>query len=151
MTPSGSTPGPNSRKNPDFALDACYIVTHYSGMESTGGPTEPMRTWIAQLRKGLVELCVMAALQDGEAYGYEILQRLGDAGNLAVTESTVYPILVRLAKDDLVEVRVAPSPAGPPRRYYRLTGAGRARLADMRRYWHTLVESVNELVSGGSP
>ena len=120
-------------------------------MESTGGPTEPMRTWIAQLRKGLVELCVMAALEDGEAYGYEILQRLGDAGNLAVTESTVYPILVRLAKDDLVEVRVAPSPSGPPRRYYRLTDAGRGRLADMRRYWHTLVESVNELVSGGSP
>jgi PadR family transcriptional regulator PadR len=117
-------------------------------MEGSGGESEPMRTWVAQLRKGLVELCVMGALDDGEAYGYEILQRLGDAGNLAVTESTVYPILVRLARDDLVEVRTAPSPSGPPRRYYRLTRQGRRRLEEMRRYWRELVESVNDVISG---
>jgi PadR family transcriptional regulator PadR len=107
-----------------------------------------MRTWVSQLRKGLVELCVMGALKDGEAYGYQILQRLGAAEHLAVTESTVYPILVRLAKEELVEVRVAPSPAGPPRRYYRLTDKGRERLAEMRRYWEDLAAAVNALVSG---
>ena len=107
-----------------------------------------MRTWVAQLRKGLVELCVMGALDGGEAYGYELLQRLGRAGDLAVTESTVYPILVRLAKDGLVDVRTAPSPAGPARRYYRLTRQGRRRLDDMRRTWRELAQSVHEILAG---
>jgi len=107
-----------------------------------------MRTWVSQLRKGLVELCVMGALDNGEAYGYQILQRLGRAPNLAITESTVYPILARLAKERLLEVRTAPSPAGPPRRYYRLTAGGRRRLDEMRRYWADLSGAVDDLVSG---
>ena len=107
-----------------------------------------MRTWVSQLRKGVVELCVVGALADGEAYGYQILQRLRKAERLAITESTVYPILVRLAKEGLVEVRVAPSPAGPPRRYYRLTTSGRGRLEEMRRHWDELNVAVNDLLSG---
>ena len=110
-----------------------------------------MRTWVSQLRKGLVELCVLGALDDGEAYGYEILQRLARADNLAITESTVYPILVRLAKEGVLEVRVAPSPSGPPRRYYHLTDAGRARLGEMHRYWHDLTAAVDSLLSGEKP
>jgi len=110
-----------------------------------------MRTWVSQLRKGVVELCVVGALADGEAYGYQILQRLRKAERLAITESTVYPILVRLAKEGLVEVRVAPSPAGPPRRYYRLTTSGRGRLEEMRRHWDELNVAVNDLLSGAKP
>ena len=91
-----------------------------------------MREWIAQLRKGLVELCVLAALRRGEAYGYQILQQLGEQGGaLAIGESTVYPVLALLTADGLVRVRAAASPSGPPRRYYRLTAAGQARLAEM--------------------
>jgi len=110
-----------------------------------------MRTWVSQVRKGLVELCVLGALDGGEAYGYEILQRLAQAGNLAITESTVYPILARLAKEGVLAVRVAPSPSGPPRRYYHLTDAGRARLGEMRRYWCDLAAAVDGLLSGGKP
>ncbi len=110
-----------------------------------------MRTWVSQLRKGLVELCVLGALDGGEAYGYEILQRLGQAGHLAISESTVYPILVRLAKEGVLEVRVAPSPSGPPRRYYHLTDAGRARLGEMHRYWRDLTAAVDSLLSGEKP
>ena len=110
-----------------------------------------MRTWVSQLRKGVVELCVVGALADGEAYGYQILQRLRKAERLAITESTVYPILVRLAKEGLVEVRVAPSPAGPPRRYYRLTDPGRAHLEEMHRHWDELNVAVNDLLSGAKP
>jgi len=110
-----------------------------------------VRTWVSQLRKGVVELCVVGALADGEAYGYQILQRLRKAERLAITESTVYPILVRLAKEGLVEVRVAPSPAGPPRRYYRLTTSGRGRLEEMRRHWDELNVAVNDLLSGAKP
>ncbi|MDY7011388.1 MAG: PadR family transcriptional regulator [Planctomycetota bacterium] len=105
-----------------------------------------MRTWVSQLRKGLVELSVMAALRDGEAYGYQILQRLTVTEELATTESAVYPILARLARDGLVKVRAAPSPTGPPRRYYRLTPEGKARLKEMSLYWKGIIAAVNNLL-----
>ena len=108
-----------------------------------------MSAWVTQLRKGLVELCVLATLRDEEAYGYQIVERLGRLGGLEVTESTVYPLLARLAHDDLVRLRTAPSPAGPPRRYYRLTDAGRRRLEEMARHWGALRDSVNQLLEGG--
>lgn len=104
-----------------------------------------MKSWVAQLRKGLVELCVMAALRRGEAYGYEILQRLGRSQSLAIGESTVYPILARLAQEGMVKVRVEPSPAGPPRRYYRLTPAGEKRLDEMAGYWRQINSAVDGL------
>lgn len=105
-----------------------------------------MRSWVAQLRKGLVELCVMGVMREGEAYGYEILQRLGAAAGLAITESTVYPILARLSKDGLLSVRAAPSPAGPPRRYYSLTPLGQSRLREMAGYWRDICSAVNGLI-----
>ena len=105
-----------------------------------------MRVWPAQMRKGLVEPCVLAALRDGEAYGYQILQRLGSAESLGISESTVYPVLARLAADGLVRVREAPSPAGPPRRYYRITWLGEARLAEMTASWRQVASVVNDLL-----
>jgi PadR family transcriptional regulator, regulatory protein PadR len=105
-----------------------------------------MKSWIAQVRKGLVELCVLAALAEDEAYGYQLLQRLAGVEGLAITESTVYPILSRLTDDGLLAVRAALSPAGPPRRYYRLTPLGRARLREMAGYWRDLQTSVDLLL-----
>jgi PadR family transcriptional regulator PadR len=107
-----------------------------------------VKGWVAQVRKGLVELCVMAALERSEAYGAELLQRLTRADGLAITESTVYPILARLTEDGLLAVRAAPSPAGPPRRYYRLTSLGRARLREMTAYWNDIRASVEALTNG---
>ena len=109
-----------------------------------------MRAWIAQVRKGLVELCIMATLRKGEAYGYQLLQALANAEGLAITESTVYPILSRLTREGWVRVRAAPSPAGPPRRYYRLTALGRARLRQMEEYWQDIQDSTNTLIEGGT-
>jgi PadR family transcriptional regulator PadR len=107
-----------------------------------------MPLWVTQFRKGLVELCVLATLRDGEAYGYQIVERLSRAAGLEITESTVYPLLARLARDDLVSVRTRPSPTGPPRRYYRLTDAGRRRLHAMAAHWHQVQGSVNQLLEG---
>ena len=105
-----------------------------------------MQRWVSQLKKGLVEFCVMGALGDGEAYGYQIVQRLAAAEELAVSESTVYPILARLTKDRLVSVRAADSPSGPPRRYYRLTADGHERLAEMADYWVRICGAIDSLV-----
>src|ERR1041384_7158969 len=89
------------------------------------------RAWVSQLRKGLVELLVLAALRREEVYGYQLLQRLAALDGLALTESTLSPVLARLAADRLVAVRQLPSPTGPPRRYYHLTPTGIKRLEDM--------------------
>ena len=107
---------------------------------------EADRAWVSQLRKGLVELLVLAALRREELYGYQLLQRLAEMDGLALTESTLYPVLARLAADELVAVRQEPSPSGPPRRYYRLTRAGQKRLDDMLAHWRQVSGSIEQLV-----
>jgi PadR family transcriptional regulator PadR len=109
-----------------------------------------VQQWITQFRKGLVELCIMIVLRHDEAYGYQIVEQLRALAGLEVTESTVYPVLARLARDRCVTVRTAASPAGPPRRYYRLSEAGRRRLQEMLGHWQTIQNSVNQLTQGVS-
>jgi PadR family transcriptional regulator PadR len=101
--------------------------------------------WITQLRKGLLEFCVLSVLRRGEGHGYEIVQRLRVEPALAVTESTVYPILARLRAEGLLKVREEPSAAGPPRRCFSLTAAGRVRLAQMNAHWEQISESLERL------
>jgi PadR family transcriptional regulator PadR len=101
---------------------------------------------VTQLRKGLTELTVLAALRAGEAYGYELLRRLGESGTLSTTPATLYPVLARLADEKLIAVREQPSPTGPPRRYYRLTRAGETRLAEMSAYWGELSAAMGRLI-----
>ncbi|MEM1353279.1 MAG: PadR family transcriptional regulator [Planctomycetota bacterium] len=113
-----------------------------------------MSNWHTQLRKGLVELAVLASLRsapDGEAYGYELLQRINRDERFQLTESTVYPLLAKLARSNLVAVRIGPSPNGPPRRYYRLTKAGQRHLDDMTAHWKELNASIQRLLDGDSP
>src|SRR5262245_59781044 len=109
-----------------------------------------VQQWNSQLRRGLVELCVLAALHRDEAYGYQLVERLRTAQGLELTESTVYPVLTRLAAEQLLAVRTAPSPSGPPRRYYRLTDAGQRRLIQMRRHWDCVSQSIQRLLAGES-
>lgn len=106
-----------------------------------------MNEWITQLRKGLMEFCILNVLAGGEAYGYTIVQRLREIESLTTTESTVYPILARLLKDGLLKVRVAPSNEGPPRRYFSLTVLGRHRVREMGEYWDELNASLDRLRS----
>lgn len=95
----------------------------------------------------MIELAVLACLDDGEAYGYQLLQTLRTAANLPVTESTLYPLLAKLTRQRLLTVRAAPSPHGPPRRYYRLTQAGRDRLKQLTRMWQATRDSIDRLLS----
>jgi len=104
--------------------------------------------WIVQLRKGLLEFCVLNLLSQGESYGYEIAQALKNLRTLDITESTLYPILTRLRKEGHLRVRAAPSSAGPPRRYYALTASGRQRVEEMNAYWQSLNVSIQQLIRG---
>jgi PadR family transcriptional regulator, regulatory protein PadR len=100
-------------------------------------------SWSTQLRKGLAELCVLAAVRTlGEAYGYQLVQFLQNHNGLQLTESTVYPLLARLAREGCLSVTSVPSPSGPPRRYYRLTVTGKRSLEAMLGEWANVAQSV---------
>jgi len=107
-----------------------------------------VKDWITQLRKGLLDFCVLNLLSHGEAYGYEIAQRLKSLQALAVTESTLYPILARLRAEGLLSVRTGASSDGPPRRYFSLTPEGRERLIEMNVYWADLNRAIAGLQWG---
>lgn len=104
--------------------------------------------WAVQMRKGLVELGVLAVLREQETYGYDIVTRLRRCEGMALTESTVYPVLARLEEAGCVAVRTGPSPNGPPRRYFRLTRAGHDRLAALSGQWRTISAGIDALLSG---
>ena len=107
-----------------------------------------MSTWVTQLRKGLIEFCILNLLTRGESYGYEILQSLEQVEELVVTDSTVYPILSRLRKDGYLKVQVKPSSSGPPRRYFSLTALGQQRVKEMNLYWNNLQVAIDDLRTG---
>jgi PadR family transcriptional regulator PadR len=107
-----------------------------------------MADWETQLRKGVVELAVLAWIARGETYGYRIVEGLQRLDGLALTESTVYPVLTRLARDGALAVRTEASPSGPTRRYYRLTSDGERRLRAMAEGWRAVSESLTTLLEG---
>jgi len=107
-----------------------------------------MSHWETQLRKGVVELAVLATISRGETYGYHIVEQLRGLAGLALTESTVYPVLTRLARDGALAVRTEASPSGPSRRYYRLTADGETRFRRMAEGWKTVSQSLSVLLEG---
>ena len=83
-----------------------------------------MTGWESQLRKGVVELAVLASIGHGESYGYRIVSDLQRLDGLELTESTVYPVLARLAREGILAIRTEESPAGPNRRVLSADGGG---------------------------
>ena len=104
-------------------------------------------SWLGQMRKGVLELCVMAIIAKSETYGYSVVELLGKIPGMEVTESTVYPLLARLASEGLLKQRTAKSPNGPSRRYYNLSASGHQRLNELSSAWGTIVDSVSSLLS----
>jgi PadR family transcriptional regulator PadR len=102
--------------------------------------------WEVQLRKGCLELAILAALWDGKRYGLEILRRLESDSDLIVSEGTVYPLLSRLKALGLVQSEWVESNAGHPRKYYALTPAGRRRAQEMAAIWVRFSSSVSRLL-----
>jgi PadR family transcriptional regulator len=105
---------------------------------------------ISQLRRGVLQFCVLALLRDDERYGFEIVRTLSEADGLVTTEGTVYPLLARLRKAGVVETTWRESSSGPPRRYYRLTPAGRSLLGAFTAEWVRFRGSVDTLLGTGA-
>jgi len=103
--------------------------------------------WEVQLRKGCLELAIMAALWGGRLYGLEILRHLESASDLIVAEGTVYPLLSRLKALGLLQSEWVEPNAGHPRKYYSLTPLGRHRARDMARFWEGFSASLGQLLA----
>jgi PadR family transcriptional regulator PadR len=111
------------------------------------GQPDGAEKWEVQLRKGSLELAILASLWDGRHYGLEILRRLENDSDLIVAEGTVYPLLSRLKALRLVESEWVESDSGHPRKYYRLTPAGRRRALEMARIWERFSASLSDLLA----
>jgi PadR family transcriptional regulator PadR len=113
--------------------------------------TEPAQDtgdkWEVQLRKGCLELAILAALWDGKRYGLEILRRLETDSDLIVSEGTVYPLLSRLKALGLVRSEWVESDGGHPRKYYALTSAGKRRAVEMSGIWKRFSSSMGKLLA----
>ncbi len=108
-------------------------------------PESPEK-WEIQLRKGSLELAILAVLWEAPLYGLEILRNLEASAGLVVVEGTVYPLLSRLRALGLVDSEWVESDSGHPRKYYRLTPAGRDRALEMTRIWTRFSASMNNLL-----
>lgn len=97
-----------------------------------------------QLKKGVLELCVLALLSRGDGYAYDIASRL--AKGIDMGEGTIYPLMRRLQDERLVETYLVESPSGPPRKYYRLTSAGAERFAAQKAEWAAFSAAVNAIL-----
>ncbi len=106
--------------------------------------------WTTQLRKGLLELCIVNLLAQGELYGYDLVKRVTAIRGVVVTEGTIYPLLSRLRKAGLLDTRSEESPNGPARKYYRLSPAGEQTRQLMNACWRDIEIGVDGLINEGN-
>lgn len=102
----------------------------------------------AQMRKGVLELCILAIIEEDEVYPSDIIARL-KANDLIVVEGTLYPLLTRLKNDGLLEYTWRESNSGPPRKYFKITEVGSKVLESLSSSWQQLVQSVDQTLQNG--
>ena len=99
----------------------------------------------SQMRKGLLEYCILSMIHKNDAYASDILDMLKQA-NLVVVEGTVYPLLTRMKNEGLLSYRWQESTGGPPRKYYALTQQGQDLLTQLDNEWQSICQSINQLI-----
>ncbi|MGD1981798.1 MAG: PadR family transcriptional regulator [Flavobacteriales bacterium] len=100
----------------------------------------------AQMRKGILEYCILGILDSSDAYASDIIEQLKEA-KLIVVEGTLYPLLTRLKNAGLLEYRWEESSSGPPRKYYSLSDSGRAFQKELKMTWEDLQSAVTILTA----
>ncbi len=100
---------------------------------------------LVQLRKGVLDMCVLALLARRDSYAYEIASRLAD--DIGMGEGTIYPLMRRMQADGLVKTYLEESSSGPPRKYYQLTKAGHAALAAQKAEWSAFIQDVAKVMT----
>ncbi|KAA6330194.1 hypothetical protein EZS27_021075 [termite gut metagenome] len=100
----------------------------------------------SQMRKGMLDYCILLLLHKEQAYASDIIRKLKES-QLIVVEGTLYPLLTRLKNDDFLSYEWIESPQGPPRKYYKLTDKGEGFLKELETLWKALNETVNHLAN----
>lgn len=103
----------------------------------------------SQLLKGILDGCILAVIAEESVYGYELSRKLQQVGLNDVSEGTIYPVLLRLQKNGMIEGEMRPSDSGPNRKYYDITAQGEEALEMIQEEWRILVNPVNELLQRG--
>ncbi|GAA0727599.1 PadR family transcriptional regulator [Clostridium malenominatum] len=101
-----------------------------------------------QMLKGILEGCILKIISENETYGYEICEKLMKFGFKEITEGSVYPILIRLEKKELIYSIMKPSPLGPMRKYYYVTDKGNVELYDFISSWNEIKKNVENVLEG---
>jgi PadR family transcriptional regulator, regulatory protein PadR len=99
----------------------------------------------SQMRKGVLELCILSILAKEDSYVPDIIDKLKES-KLIVVEGTLYPLMTRLKNDGFLTYNWVESRSGPPRKYYKLTPLGKSLLKDQKKSWVELVESVDKII-----
>lgn len=97
-----------------------------------------------QMRKGMLEYCILEVISQKESYTSDILERLKEA-DLLVVEGTLYPLLTRMKNAELLTYRWQESTSGPPRKYYCITEKGETLLHELEREWNTIQQAINTI------
>jgi PadR family transcriptional regulator, regulatory protein PadR len=103
----------------------------------------------SQMLKGILEGCILAIISESPTYGYELFVKLSHRGMDTVSEGSIYPVLLRLQKDGLIQGEMKKSDSGPNRKYYTLTSAGESALEQFTVEWEKLSTSVDSIFKGG--
>ncbi len=109
--------------------------------------TEFYDNWTKQVRKGIIEYCILATLENDELYGYALVKTITSLPGLQVAEGTIYPLLSRLKKQALLSSRLQESHEGPARKYYLLTEAGEKQLGLMHLYFDGMLKGIGQIES----
>lgn len=99
-----------------------------------------------QMLKGIIDGCLLAIIKEGEIYGYELATKLEEYGFHSFSEGTIYPLLIRMQKENLLSTTLKKSTAGPKRKYYSITEKGEQELIDFTKRWDHLSNSVNKVL-----
>lgn len=102
-----------------------------------------------QMLKGILDGCILAIIQEGEIYGYELTEKLHSYGFHSFGEGTIYPLLLRMQKEGLVTSVLRESTAGPKRKYYQLSELGEKELNNFKERWTDLKLSVEKVINKG--
>jgi len=104
--------------------------------------------WTNQIRKGVLELCILNDIRNRKMYGYDIIKKLCRTEGLIISDGVIYPLLRRLRSNGLVKIFMQDSPEGPTRKYYKLTEKGRDMVCQMNTYWDAISSQANSIQKG---
>lgn len=101
--------------------------------------------WQSQLKKGSLSFIILNVLKGNEFYGYELIEEVRKHTNIEIAEGTLYPLMNRLKKEELVSSKWVEQESGIPRKYYCLTEMGNQTLKDMQKHWKSLENSIRKI------